>query len=636
MNKQFPSHIGLAALAVVPFLVFRWTYGYVIGFQGETNDCFFLFGRPFLLEFLDHPAGPLRYAGRFLGQFYHYQWLGALIVSTCITCFGVLFHRVLVKLDGVVPVSKTLLPCGFLLALHMSTLCLVQDTLGLCAGCGAFLGYLSFRGKLGRRVYALLVTAVVYLLLGVHVWFFVAWIVAYEWFDGPRRSGLSFNIGYIVFSIAVPLVAWRWVFGISLRAAFMCPVLMNPPFRTGSATLSGADFVEDGILAIVLSGLLLLIPFWDRLFSGTGLAAFWCAKPGTRSRVALAVALPALAILVHWIRYDAPLATAVACHRLYKQRQWDALLEKAKGNSFGDFRLQFMTNFALHQKGRLLDEMFAYPQVWGTRGLIFNFSGTQMDPAEDDTGVAMYNSDLFYEMGHVNAAFRHAYNSMTVRDETYDTLARMAQCSIVNGNYETAEKYLNILETTLFHRGFARRQKAIIADPDAVKREFGDLRRRLPVDDGHVFGPPFLPLLLLLDAKPDNRMAADYLMAWLLLDKAESSIKSICCPEGIEQLKIAGYSSMPTHCQEALLLCDRVDRTPIDRQGYRCDAATVARAGEFFRDLEPYLGRGGAPEHARDLYGDTYLFYHFFVVTHGEAQRTRNAGRGFVGSLREE
>ena len=636
MNKQFPTYIGLAVLFVVSFLVFHSVYGYVIDFQSETNDCFFLFGRPFLLEFLDHPAGPLRYAGRFLGQFYHFRWLGALVVSACITCFGVLFHRVLVKLDGDVPVSKTLLPCVLLLALHMSTFCLVQDTLGLCASCGAFLGYLSFGGKLGRRVYALLATPIVYLLLGVYAWFFVAWIIAFEWFDGPPRSDLLFKIGYVVFSIAVPLIAWRWVFLISLRAALMCPILVNPPFRTGSATSTEADFVQDSLLAVVLSGLLLLIPFWGCLFSGRRFAAFWRIKPDTRSRVALAVALPILAILAHWIRNDAPLATSDACHQLYKQRQWDALLEKAKKNPFGDFRIQFMTNFALYQKGRLLDEMFAYPQVWGTRGLVFKFSGTQMDPSEDDTAVAMYNSDLFYEMGHVNAAFRHAYNSMTARERTYDTMKRMAQCSIANGNYDTAAKYLNILERTLFHRGFARRHKAIIADPDALEREFGDLRKRLPLDDADMFGPPFLHLLIVLDAKPDNRMAADYLMAWLLLDKTENSINSIRRPEGIEQLKSAGYSSIPTHCQEAMLLWERMEGTPVDLRGFRYDEATVARVGKFFQDLEPYLGRGEVPKYAQALYGDMYLFYHFFVVTYGEAQRIKEARRGSDGALREE
>ncbi len=91
-----------------------------------------------------------------------------------------------------------------------------------------------------------------------------------------------------------------------------------------------------------------------------------------------------------------------------------------------------------------------------------------------------------------------------------------------------------------------------------------------------------------------------------------------------------------THCQEAMLLRERVEGTSVDLQGFRYDRATAARAREFFRDLEPYLGRGAAPEQAQGLYGDTYLFYHFFVTTYGEAQRIRGTPRGPAGSLREE
>jgi hypothetical protein len=627
----------LVVLFIVSFLLFQSVYGYVIGFQNETNDCFFVIGRPFLLEFLDHPAGPLRYAGRFIGQFYHYRWLGTLIVSASIACFGFLFHRVLAKLDRTAPVFQALLPCVLLLVLHTSTLCLAHDTIGLCASCAAFLGYLSLRGKLARRVYALVATPIAYFLLGFYAWFFVAWVLVSEWIDGPLRSGLPFKIGYVVFSLAVPLAAWRWVFPISLRGAVMCPLMLDPPFRTGSSSQTFVHFVVDCSLALVLFALLLVVPFWGRLFSGTRFVACWQAKLGTRSRVALAITLPVLAILLHFIRYDASLATVVACRQLYKQRQWDALLERAKRNPHGNLRVQFMTNFALCQKGRLLDEMFSYPQPWGTRGLVLNFSGKPgLSPAADDTRKGMYNSDLFYEMGHINAALRHAYNCMSVQERTYDSMKRMAECSMVNGNYDMAAKYLNILERTVFHRGFARRYKAIIADSDAAEREFGDLRKRLPVVDGHMFGDPVMPFLVLLDASPDNRMALDYLMAWLLLDKSENSIVSICCPEGIQHISSAGYASIPIHCQEAMLLWERVERARVDLQGYGYDDATVARVDKFFQDLSPYLARPPAPEHARALYGDMYVFYHFFVATPGESQRTRPASRGFGGTLRQE
>lgn len=638
MSKQLLPYVGLAVLLVGSFLALDCVYGYVIAFQSETNDCFFLFGRSFLAEFLDHPGGLLHYSGRFLAQFYHYQWLGALIVSASITCFGFLLHRVLVKLDRSVPVAQTLLPCVVLLALHVSTFYQVYDTLGLCASCGAFWGYLLFRGKSGRRVYALAATPVAYLLLGAHAWLFVAWVVAFEWLGSPLRSGLLFKIGYVVFAVAVVLAAWRWVFLMSLQAAFVGPVMLHPPYRTGSPHHTLAYFAVDCCLAVALLVLLAVMPFWTRVFSGTRLASFWRAKPDARSRVMLAVALCVLAVLLHWIRYDAPLATYVACHRLYEDRQWDALLEKAGENPFRDVRVQFMTNFALCQQGKLLDEMFSYPQIWGSRGLVFNYSGKPVaNPAEDDTDKGMYNSDLFFEMGQVNVAFRHAYNCMCLQERTYDVMKRMAQCSMANGNYAMAAKYLNLLEKTLFHREFALRYKAIIADPAAAEREFADVRERFPRVDGNVFGQASMPMLLSIEAKPDNRMATDYLMAWLLLDKTENSIVSICCPRGITQFRKAGYASIPIHCQELLLLRERNEQTRLDLQGYRYDEAIRSRVEKFVEDLAIFEDRPDAAEDALAVYGDTYLFYYFFVTTPVDAQRAMPTEGGFGGVVfREE
>lgn len=635
MKTHLSAYVGLLALFAVSFVAFQWVYYYVIAFQSDTNDCFFVFGRPFLMEFLDHPAGPLRYLGRFLGQFYHYPWLGALIVSGSIACFGLLFHRILVKLDRNASAAQTLVPCVLLLALHASTLVLAHDALGLCGSCGAFLGYLSFRDKAWRRLYALVATPIAYFFLGVYAWPFVAWVVLFEWLDGPLRPGLLFKLSYIGFSVAVPLAAWRWIYPVSLPGALACPLLLNQPFRTGSAAMTTGYFVVDCGLAVALGGLLLVVPFWGRLFAGTFLSGFWRAKPDRASRVALALAIPVLAVLVHLIRYDAPLAMVVACHRLYEQRQWDELLETAKRNPAGDVRVQFMTNFALCHKGTLLDEMFHYPQPWGSRGLVFNFAGRPgLTAEEDDTGKGMYNSDLFYEMGHVNAALRHAYNHMCLAGPTYENMKRMAQCSMVNGNYALADKYLNLLERTLFHRGFARRYKAVIADADAVERELADLRAYVPDVDGYMFEDPTTPFITLLAKRPDNRMGVDYLVAWSLLDKGQDSLVTISM--NVELFRTAGYDSIPKHCQEAILLREKMDRTRVDLRGFRYDADAIARVDRFLQESAPYFGEQGAPEQIQSRYGNTYMFYYFFVTTYRQSRRLGQPGKGFGGTTRVE
>ena len=49
MNKPVTLYADLAALAVVSFLAMNWVYDYVLVFQSDTNDCFFLFGEELFL-----------------------------------------------------------------------------------------------------------------------------------------------------------------------------------------------------------------------------------------------------------------------------------------------------------------------------------------------------------------------------------------------------------------------------------------------------------------------------------------------------------------------------------------------------------------------------------------------------------
>jgi hypothetical protein len=384
----------------------------------------------------------------------------------------------------------------------------------------------------------------------------------------------------------------------------------------------------------VLAALLVLIPFWDRLFFRSPVARLWRVKRDRRSRVVLVGAAAVLAVLLHLVRYDGPLATVMAFRRLYHERQWDALLDKAASNRSGDLRVQFMTNVALYHKGKLLDEMFGYPQTWGPRGLVMNFSGKSgFGPADDDTTRSMYNSDLFYEMGHANAALRHAYNQMWAWGPTYDVLERMAECSMVNGNEEMASKYVSLLEKTLFHRGFARRYRAMLADADAAERELAERRARLPAADKGMFGHPAVPLRTLFESNLNNRMAFEYLIAWLLLDKQDVSIATIGA--NVEHFRRLGYASIPVHCQEALLLGEGARGIPVDLRGFRYDAATEARVERFFQEMAAEPDPTGAAEQARTAYGDTYPFYYFFVPTPTDQRRGPQSG-GFGGTLREE
>ena len=611
MRNSHPHYSGLLVLFFCSFIVYNWIFDYVILLQYGTSDCFFLFGREFLAEWLDHPGGLLLYASRFLRQFYHYEWLGSLILSLLITCFGLLLYLVLKRCrmessttpriqgnsesEGHLPFGRairhsasghsvgilhTFFPCVFLLSLH--SIC-VNVALSLIVDCVAFLGYLALPGRRPRQAYALLITSIVYLVAGGYFWFFVVWVVASEWFDKPLLSGLVYKLFYPALAVCIPLVTYRWIFPISLRVALNFMLFTNLSFA-----------------GLPLCCIMLLMPFWARIPWGARLKSFFDSRRGLVVQGALLVVF---ALFLLHRSYDPATKLFVDYHRLYKSRQWDEILDKAMENPLPHRIGQFFTNCALYHKGKLLEEMFNYPQVWGTHGLVISFSKDG-----ESLLMAMYSSDLFFEMGHTNAALRFAYNQMNL-GRTYARLVRIAECNMVNGSYEIAEKYLNILGRTLFHREFAHHYKNVIADPRAADRHFAALRAWRPTVELNIDIGELACLLAPLESNPRNRMAFDYLAAWCLLDKDLIPIVA----ENIHLFEGTGYTSLPTHCQEAMMVWERLHDVTFDKRGFAYDRNTRMRFDTFRQEIQQYSDRSSAQRRLMARFGGTYMFYHAIV-----------------------
>ena len=129
-------------------------------------------------------------------------------------------------------------------------------------------------------------------------------------------------------------------------------------------------------------------------------------------------------------------------------------------------------------------------------------------------------------------------------------------------------------------------------------------------------------------------MAFDYLTAWLLLDKSEASLATIAVNVG--HFRTVGYESLPTHCEEVLLLREAAGRAAVDLHGFTYDGATRARFDQFRRTLATHGDRDGATESAQALHGDTYWFYYFFVITPAQERPPTETRGGFGGTSRVE
>lgn len=593
-------YAGLLLLPVLSFSLFNWVFDHVIVMERDLPCCFFVFGREFLGEFTDHPGGMLTWAGRFACQFSHYTWLGALAIAGCVSLFGLLLHLVLSRRGGRFCLLGMFVPCILLLVLHTLTLRVMMDALGLAAACAALLGYLSFRGQTPRRLYAGLLTPVMYVVVGGYVWMFVLWVTALEWGESRLRFGLAFKVIYPLLAACMPFAAQLWVFPVSLRSAFA----HNPVFV-------GDLPREYGIIVGILYGYLLIMPFWPALVRRVRnlLPERWArARSGSVARAVTLSALALTATLLFRSVYNPASRELASYILLYQAEDWDGILARVKDKPSDLLLAQFLVNRALYEKGRLLDDMFTYRQRWGSAGLVLQPSAMESPPRSPgaDAALAMYNSDLFFKMGHVNMAYRQAYDQISMIGPTCRSFRRMAECHMVNGRYDAARKYLTLLEKTMFHREFARRYKAILADADASETFFASARARRPTVEFHTITLAWTALLELVAGGQRNRMAIEYLTAWRLLDKGSIPIIA----GDVRCFKEAGYSRLPRHVQEALFLQEVMTGRPVDMHGFSYDRDITGRFAEFERGMSALRGNPDAVTALRREFGDTYLYFY--------------------------
>lgn len=571
---------ALAVLFLLSVLVYGWIFDYVVRLQYLSADCFFVWDRTFLTQWLDRPGGLLLYTGRFLRQFFHFEFPAALIISSLVTAVGILLHRIRGRLGHGIGLFHTLAPCLFLLALHAAS----TFTLGLLVCGGAFLGYLHLPRREVRQGYLLLVTPLLYGYAGGYAWLFVAWVVLGEWLSRPWSSGLALKVLFPALALALPLAVYRWVPAVSLAGALLYP--LDLPHR-----------LLDRLLYLYL----LLLPLWPAIPLGDRLEAARTSFRGLVAQLGILVVLTG-GLLAY--AYNPTASEVATYHRLYKNGRWEEILARARAHPSPLATTQFLTDRALQHQGRLLDEIFAYPQNWGTRGLVLSFTDYL-----EDMRWALYDSELYLEMGHVNAAYRLAYNQENLLGRTYANLEQLAECSLVSGHYAVAAKYLRILSRTLFHDDFARRYQALLDDPAAADRFFEPARQRRPRVELDTNLGDLSVLLAVVESAPRNRLAFDYLMAWCLLDK--TSVPIVAAHVG--RFREASYAALPRHVQEALLVWEELIRRPVNRQGYAVDPAVTGRLARFAQQARRYPSKAAAQLGMMPSFGDSYAYY--YVLT---------------------
>jgi len=257
------------------------------------------------------------------------------------------------------------------------------------------------------------------------------------------------------------------------------------------------------------------------LLTATGVAAVACPLLISLIRIRrmkadvilYSVLCPFFAGLTVWglnQSFDRGAHELIAYDQLVRQERWSEVLDRAE-------RFQphaeigcVCINLSLFMEGQMDKRLGDFWQS-GQEGLVM--------PRVRDfiSNVASY--EVFWRLGFVNSSLRYAFDSQESipgNRKSGRHMCRMAECNIVNGDYMVAEKYLNILDHSLFYRHWARDHRAFLYDDARVEADkiYGWLRTaRFEEDFLYNYGELDKMLAIIYRHNPNNIMAGQYFMA---------------------------------------------------------------------------------------------------------------------------
>lgn len=197
------------------------------------------------------------------------------------------------------------------------------------------------------------------------------------------------------------------------------------------------------------------------------------------------------------------------------QHDWEGLLRLPYCQQ-SNFILMNRTNLALSHSGRFLDDFFRYPQIAPYSIL------TELNELALDVEINTTLCELYWQMDNIASADEKAFNTYEgLRYGSPTNLQMLVRTSLVFGRYSHAEKYIKMLEKTLYYRDWAHGQRRYLYDDKAVEEdpEYGSKRRSLPQGTREFIQArgPYYDLLLTVRTNHKARAARDYAIGYLLL-----------------------------------------------------------------------------------------------------------------------
>jgi hypothetical protein len=537
---------------ILSFGYFFFFGNYILFFQEQQS--LFVYTSSFVHTFLVRPGGLLDLCGQFITQFYINRLAGSVILALMLTLPGIILFYVNKRLMPASEFSPLLLliPSCLMLLLQTHYYHLMLYNFGyLLVLLYFFISISSANTKIRWVVLAFF--PLFFYLTGAYTIIFLCLFIIYDllYVKGPHKY-------YFLILLLTEALASSFIFR---------EVLLLQTYK--QLVLFPLPFINDPIHKIIfwlLTGYVILYPLLCRLAGVTKAVRQKIITAG----LILPVIILAATLIMLITGYNSQTARVINLENLIFDEKWDEAIRYQEKYPAENLIGEFFYNVALSENDQLCDRLFYGQQDFGTGSLILEWSSEHLN----------WGSYSFYAMGLINEAQRWAYEEMVVYGFNPQNMKMLTKTSLLTGNCRLAKKYTGILGKTLFYRNWAREYEKM-ADDTSLIRSHPDLSNRLKILPGSDFfihlESPESNLPLLVDENPKNRRAFEYMMSWLMLGKNVDILVN-----NIRLMKNMGYTRIPRHIEEAILIYYNSQGVFPDMGGLSISGDTRARFDQYF------------------------------------------------------
>jgi len=267
---------------------------------------------------------------------------------------------------------------------------------------------------------------------------------------------------------------------------------------------------------------------------------------------------------------------------------WDKVLKLSEKDLYTN-EASYFYNIAIARKGRLGNDFFNHSQNY-LNGL-FLWVGSNVSRFTDSVA-----GEVWYQLGDMTLAEQSTIVALQQSPKHTGAryLVRLAQITLVNGEYAAAQKYLNMLSKTLNYKNWAKKMTPV-AEGSVTPEWLVAARAKLPEDDMvYASNEAFRDVLKgLLKANPDNVMARQYLLMYdLLLTQLDDFMEDY-----------SGNMIKGAHYEQAILIWLNLQNrmSEADAQMYGVSRETMQKLEMFYQ--------------YPDRYKNTYWHYYMDLTT---------------------